>query len=126
MTRRLIFATQTVDPDDPILGATVGMIEALAARLDEVVVLADRAVEGALPANCRVHVFGAESQAERGRRFVTHLNRELSPKNPLKKLIHVGELSTRKRVDLLLRAITKLAATRQDFVQYEVADERGR
>jgi hypothetical protein len=47
---RLVFATQVVDPDDLVLGATVAKLRALAARLDEVVVLADRAVELAVTA----------------------------------------------------------------------------
>ena len=36
---RIVFATQVVDPEDPNLGAVVGMLRALAARVDEVVVL---------------------------------------------------------------------------------------
>jgi glycosyltransferase involved in cell wall biosynthesis len=107
--RRLIFATQVVDPDDPVLGATVAMIQALASRLDEVVVLADRAVDGALPANCRVHVFGSSSRSERGRRFVASLNRELSPR-PLGVVAHIvplyailaAPLTRPRRVPLLL------------------------
>ena len=35
---RLVFVTQRVDPDDPVLGATVAKIAALAERFDEVVV----------------------------------------------------------------------------------------
>jgi hypothetical protein len=42
--RRLVFVTQKADPADPILGATVAKIRALAARVDEVAVLADGAV----------------------------------------------------------------------------------
>ena len=90
-SRRLVFATQVVDPDDPVLGATVAKLRALAARLDEVVVLADRAVEGALPANCRVHVFGSPSRAERGWRFLSFLNRELAPR-PLAVVAHIVPL----------------------------------
>jgi glycosyltransferase involved in cell wall biosynthesis len=77
---RIVFATQVVDPEDPNLGAVVGMIRALAQRVDEVVVLADRAVAGTLPDNCRVHAFGAGSKSGRGRRFVAGLSRELKPK----------------------------------------------
>jgi glycosyltransferase involved in cell wall biosynthesis len=76
----VVFATQVVDPDDPVLGAVVGKLRALAARVDEVAVLAGRAVDGALPDNCRVHVFGADSKSERGRRFVSALRSELKPK----------------------------------------------
>jgi glycosyltransferase involved in cell wall biosynthesis len=92
-----------------VLGATVGMIRALAQRLDEVVVLADRSVAGALPANCRVHVFGSPSQLERGRRFVSFLNRELTPR-PLAVFAHIvpryailaAPLTGPRRVPLLL------------------------
>ncbi len=55
--------TQEVDPASPVLGATVAKIAALAGRVDEVVVLADRAVEGVLPGNCRIHLFGAATRA---------------------------------------------------------------
>ena len=37
--RRLVFATQKLDPADPVLAATVPMARALAARVDELVVL---------------------------------------------------------------------------------------
>jgi len=85
--KRIVFATQVVDPEDPNLGAVVGMLRALAARVDEVVVLADRAVDGALPDNCRVRTFGAGSKAGRGRRFVAGLGSELRPK-PLAVVAH--------------------------------------
>jgi glycosyltransferase involved in cell wall biosynthesis len=78
--RRLVFATQIVDPDDPVLGATVPKLRALAAELDELVVLADRAVDGALPENCRVLTFGAGSVAGRAGRFLAELRKELSPR----------------------------------------------
>jgi glycosyltransferase involved in cell wall biosynthesis len=74
---RLVFITQRVDPDDPVLGATVAKIRALAAICEEVVVLADGAVAGSLPANCRVRTFRARSRAGRGLRFLAALLREL-------------------------------------------------
>ncbi len=74
---RLVFVTQDVDPASPVLGATVAKLGALAARVDEVAVLADRGVEGALPANCRIHRFGASSRPGRGVRFEVALAREL-------------------------------------------------
>jgi glycosyltransferase involved in cell wall biosynthesis len=88
MTRRLIFATQVVDPADPVLGATVAKLTAIAERVDELVVLADRAVEGALPENCRVHVFGSPSRVGRARLFLAALERELSPR-PLGFVAHM-------------------------------------
>ncbi len=75
---RVVFVTQRVDPADPILGATVAKIAALAARVDEVVVLADSAVHGSLPANCRVRSFAAGSRAGRGARFELALASELA------------------------------------------------
>ena len=107
--RRLIFATQAVDPTDPVLGATVSKLRALAARVDELVVLADHAVEGALPANCRLHLFGAGSSSARARLFLASLNRELVPR-PLAVVAHMvpryailaAPLTRPRKVPLLL------------------------
>ena len=67
--RRLVFVTQAVDPAHPVLGATLPMIRALAARVDELVVLADTVADGVLPDNCRARSFAAPSQAARGARY---------------------------------------------------------
>ena len=75
--RRLIFITQVVDPADSNLGATRAKIAALARRVDEVVVLCDRGVEGVLPENCRLRVFGAPTRARRAVRFFSALVAEL-------------------------------------------------
>ncbi len=88
---RLVFVTQQVDPAHPTLASAVPKIRALAARVDEVIVLADRAVPGALPENCRVRLYGAASQAGRGARYAVTLNDELSPK-PLAVLVHMTPL----------------------------------
>jgi glycosyltransferase involved in cell wall biosynthesis len=77
---KLVFVTQQVDPASPVLGATVAKIRALAGRVDEVAVLADGAVEGALPENCRVHLFRAPTKVGRGLRFEAALARELRPR----------------------------------------------
>ena len=74
---KLIVVTQHVDPDHPSLGATVHKLRALAARVDELVVLADGAVSGALPSGARVRLFGARTRAGRGLRFVRALSAEL-------------------------------------------------
>ena len=50
--RKVVFVTQQVDPRHPALAATVPKIRALAELVDEIVVLADAAVPGVLPANC--------------------------------------------------------------------------
>jgi glycosyltransferase involved in cell wall biosynthesis len=75
---RLVFVTQRVDPSDPVLGATVAKIAALAARVDEVVVFADSAAPGVLPANCSVRPFASGSRAGRGFRFEAALTSELA------------------------------------------------
>ena len=77
---RLVFVTQQVDPGHPALAATIPKIAALARRVDEVVVLADGAVPGVLPDNCRVRRFAAPSRAGRGLRFEAALARELLPR----------------------------------------------
>jgi glycosyltransferase involved in cell wall biosynthesis len=74
---KVVFITQQVDPRHPALAATVPKIAALAALVDEVVVLADGAVPGVLPENCRVRTFRAGSRALRGARFEAALAREL-------------------------------------------------
>ena len=74
---KVVFITQQVDPRHPALAATIPKIRALAAQVDEVVVLADGAVEGVLPENCRVRTFRAPHRALRGVRFEAALAREL-------------------------------------------------
>jgi len=71
--RRLIFLTQTVDPAHPALAATIPKIRALAARVDEVVVLAQSAGGCDLPDNVEVRTFGAASRPVR----LVHFEREL-------------------------------------------------
>ena len=75
--KRLIFLTQSVDPEHPVLAATIPMIGALAARVDEVVVLAQSGAGEGLPANVEVRTFGAGSQLARGLRFERELVRAL-------------------------------------------------
>lgn len=89
MTRSIVFVTQQVDPEHPVLAATVPKIRALAERLDEVVVLADRAVPGALPDNCRVRTFGAGSRAARGSLYARQLAAETRAGRPLAVLVHM-------------------------------------
>jgi glycosyltransferase involved in cell wall biosynthesis len=75
--KRIVFITQQVDPGHPALAATVPKIRALAALVDEVVVLADGAVEGVLPANCRVRTFRSRTKLGRGLKFKVAIMREL-------------------------------------------------
>lgn len=92
--RSLIFVTQQVDPEHPVLGTAVPKIRALAERLDEVVVLALSAVPGALPANCRVRTFGAPTKALRGLRYGAVLVPELT-RRPLGVLAHMSPVYAR-------------------------------
>lgn len=75
--KRLIFLTQSVDPDHPVLAATIPMIRALAARVDEVVVLAQSGRGEDLPPNVEVRTFGAGFRLGRGWRFERELARVL-------------------------------------------------
>jgi glycosyltransferase involved in cell wall biosynthesis len=88
---RFVFVTQQVDPEHPALGATVPMIQALAERVDEVAVLCERGVPGALPRNCEVRSFGSRSRAGRGARFEAALARELVSR-PVAVLAHMVPL----------------------------------
>jgi glycosyltransferase involved in cell wall biosynthesis len=78
--RRLVFLTQRVDAADPLLGATVAQIAALARRVDEVAVLAQSARPTELPANVSVRIFGAPSRLGRAARFERELARALRPR----------------------------------------------
>jgi glycosyltransferase involved in cell wall biosynthesis len=76
--KRLVFLTQRVDPDDPVLAATIPKIRALADRVEEVVVLAQSAAsENGLPENVRVRTFGSTKRLGRGLRFERELLRAL-------------------------------------------------
>jgi glycosyltransferase involved in cell wall biosynthesis len=74
---RLLFVTQRVDPDDPVLAATIPKLRALAERVDELSVLAQRAEAGALPAEIGVRTFDAPTRLGRAARFERGLVAEL-------------------------------------------------
>ena len=74
---KLLFVTQQVDPAHPALAATVPKVRTLAELVDELVVLVDGAVEGAVPANCSIRTFRSGTRAGRGLRFEAALAREL-------------------------------------------------
>jgi glycosyltransferase involved in cell wall biosynthesis len=67
------------------------MVRALAARVDELVVLCDTAVADAVPANVRVHEFGAATQLGRGVRFERALTAALRER-PLGVVAHMVPL----------------------------------
>ncbi|MDQ3161365.1 MAG: glycosyltransferase family 4 protein [Actinomycetota bacterium] len=62
--------TQVIDAEDPVLAATVPKLRALAARCDELVVLAGRVGVHDLPANCTIRRFEAGGKLGRGASFV--------------------------------------------------------
>ena len=75
--KRLVFLTQSVDPDHPVLAATIAKIRALAARVDDIVVLTQSGRGDGLPANVAVHNFDAASRPGRALRFERELARAL-------------------------------------------------
>jgi glycosyltransferase involved in cell wall biosynthesis len=75
--RRLVFATQSVDPEHPALAATIPKIQALANRVDELVVLAQSGAGDGLPSNVELRTFGAPSRRGRVWRFERELARAL-------------------------------------------------
>lgn len=75
--RRLVFATQSVDPAHPVLAATLPKIRALAERVGEVVVLAQSGRGEDLPANVEVRSFAAPTRLGRTLRFERELARAL-------------------------------------------------
>lgn len=90
--KRLLFVTQQVDPAHPTLGAAAAMVHALAARVDEVVVVASSASIDELPPNARFRSFAAPTQALRGLRFEAVLARELARGRPDGLLAHMSPI----------------------------------
>ncbi len=88
---KLVMITQRVDPDDPALGATVPMLRALAARVDELVVLTLIARPADLPANVRVRTIAAPNQVLRGARLTAALAAELRSR-PAAILAHMAPI----------------------------------
>jgi glycosyltransferase involved in cell wall biosynthesis len=89
---KLVFITQRVDPDHPVLAAAVPKITALAQRVDEVVVFALGATPGVLPGNCRVRTFGAPTRLLRGLRFAQALAAELVRGRPTALFAHMSPI----------------------------------
>ena len=85
----LVFVTQAVDPNHPVLAATIPKIAALARRVDSVTVLAGTAADGVLPANCNVRTFGADAKIARGLQFERALTEELLRDRPRALIAHM-------------------------------------
>src|SRR6476659_939722 len=105
--QRLLFLTQAVDPAHPALAATIPKIRALAARVDELVVLAQSAHGTELPANVEVRTFGAPSRFKRFATFERELARALAADAVVAHMIPVyvvlaAPLVRPRRIPLLL------------------------
>jgi glycosyltransferase involved in cell wall biosynthesis len=75
---RLLFVTQTLDAEHPVLAQTLDLVDALASRCDELVVLTQSVGRHSeLPRNARVLVFGAPSRPRRAVAFLRALLSEL-------------------------------------------------
>jgi glycosyltransferase involved in cell wall biosynthesis len=70
MLRRLVFATQTIDADDPNLAQTIDIVRALAARCGEIAVITDRVGRHDLQPNVSFRTFGSRRRAGRAGRFL--------------------------------------------------------
>jgi glycosyltransferase involved in cell wall biosynthesis len=105
--RRLVFITQRVDEEDPILAATIPKIRALAARVDDVFVLAQSGRGEGLPANVELRTFGARDRIARAARFERELARGLPADAVIAHMIPLyvvlgAPLVRRRRIPLLL------------------------
>jgi glycosyltransferase involved in cell wall biosynthesis len=89
--RKLVFVTQRIDPADPDLGAATALVWALAARVDELAVLALDGDATVLPPNARLRTFGAPTRIGRGLRFEVALARELRDR-PLAVVAHMSPI----------------------------------
>src|SRR5437762_8865079 len=88
---RIVFVTQAADPSHPVLGATLPKIRALAARVEEVVVIAEAIESAALPDNCTARSFASPSQTGRGARYLAALAPELM-RRPVAVLTHMSPI----------------------------------
>jgi glycosyltransferase involved in cell wall biosynthesis len=86
--KRLIYITQAAHPEHPALGVVLPQLRALAARLDEIVIITAQAAPEVLPANCRVRYFTARTKLGRGLRFYRSYLPELA-RRPRAVLAHM-------------------------------------
>jgi glycosyltransferase involved in cell wall biosynthesis len=105
---KLVFVTQTLDPEHGSLAQTLDLVGALAARVDELVVLTRDDRWGGAPVNTRVSLFDAGSKVGRGLAFERGLRRSVRDADAV--LVHMvptflvlaGPLAKARRVPLLL------------------------
>jgi glycosyltransferase involved in cell wall biosynthesis len=90
---RILFVTQQIDADHPVLAQTVDVVRELAGRCDALDVLCDSVGRHDLPANVRLRTFGARTRAGRGLRFVRAIAAALLPRSrPDAVLVHMVPL----------------------------------
>jgi glycosyltransferase involved in cell wall biosynthesis len=102
---RLVFVTQTVDADHPVLAQTVDLLRALAARCESVTVLCDSVRRHDLPGNVRFRTFDASYRLIRGLRFARAAAASLLPRRtrPDAVVVHMVPLFA-----LLVAPLTKV------------------
>lgn len=66
---RLVFVTQTLDPEHAVLAQTLDLVRVLADRVDELEVVTRTVNWDEVPANCRVRTFEAHARAARAWSF---------------------------------------------------------
>jgi len=91
---RILFVTQTIDADHPVLAQTVDLVHELAARCEAVDVLCDSVRRHDLPANVGLRTFGAGTRPGRGLRFVRAATASVLPRatRPDGVLVHMVPL----------------------------------
>jgi glycosyltransferase involved in cell wall biosynthesis len=75
---KLVFVTQELDPDHPVLAQTVDLVRALSARVDELAVVARDVQWEEIPANVSVRTFDETGKLRRGLAFERSLAAALS------------------------------------------------
>jgi glycosyltransferase involved in cell wall biosynthesis len=89
---RLVFVTQTIDAEDPNLAIAVDKVRALAARCEEVRVIADRVRVHDLPDNVSFRTFAADSRLGRGLRYERAVAESFADPRPDALLAHMVAL----------------------------------
>ena len=91
---RILFVTQTIDADHPVLAQTVDLVRELAARCEAVDVLCDAVGRHELPANVHLRTFGARTRLGRGVQFVRGVAASVLPRaaRPDAVLVHMVPL----------------------------------
>ena len=74
---KLVFVTQELDPSHPALAQTTDLVEALAARVDELAIVARDVEWNDIPANAAVRTFASSRKLRRGLQFEQSLHASL-------------------------------------------------